>query len=274
MGGDGKGRLTRQHWDNGSLDLVRDAAGTLLAAWTEYDGALWFASSGDAGRSFSAPVRVGGSEQLPARGPSVCRVPSGELYVVWASGESGTGALLVASSRDGGRTFDTPQRMLQSTGHVDAPKISADEGGTVHLAYGESANDAAWRVRYARFSKAPQSLELPRTLSSSSRATSASFPSLSLAAPGQVAVAWLHQPAPGAAPQGLELVVSRDGGEHFSSPVRVPGTDDATLGATGSRQGKLMRLLAANSSGTLALASSHFLEGKSSRVRAIVASAR
>jgi hypothetical protein len=46
MAGDGKGRLTRKHWDNGSLDLAIGPEGNLYAAWTEYEGRLC-AMSGD-----------------------------------------------------------------------------------------------------------------------------------------------------------------------------------------------------------------------------------
>jgi hypothetical protein len=40
--GAGKGRLTRDIWFNGSLDLARSDDGILYAAWTEYYGALRF----------------------------------------------------------------------------------------------------------------------------------------------------------------------------------------------------------------------------------------
>lgn len=270
-GGDGKGRLSRRHWDNGSLDLVRDAKGTLLAAWTEYDGALWFASSADGGQSFSLPVRVAGSDQQPARGPSIADLPDGEVRIVWASGASGRGTLFAVASRDDGRTFSPPRSVVQSSGHVDAPKLVADERGELHLVYGENSGDAASpRVRYLRLDPSLTPLEAPRTLSDSTSTAGANFPSSSLAGPGRVVVAWLHHPNADSAPRGLALVWSRDGGERFSLPEIVPGTHDPTLGVSGSRQGKLMRLLAADRSGRIALASSHFREGQSSRIRVIV----
>ena len=37
VGGDGKGRVSRQIWHNGSMDLVAGANGVVHAAWTEYD---------------------------------------------------------------------------------------------------------------------------------------------------------------------------------------------------------------------------------------------
>jgi hypothetical protein len=265
IGGDGKGRLTEQHWDNGSLELIRDAAGTLLAAWTEYDGALWFSRSSDEGHSFTAPLRIGGSDQIPARGPSLARAQGGELYVVWASGEGGTGALLLATSRDAGQTFDAPRSIVDSKGQVDAPKLVVDARSVLHLVYEERLNDETPpRVRYTRSSNAARSIEPPRTISAPA---GASFPSLSLAASGHVAVAWLLPASASAPARGIELTLSRDGGERFSRPELVPGTGEPALGVNGSRQGKLMRFLAANAAGALAVASSSFREGQSSRIR-------
>ncbi|MBQ5949347.1 hypothetical protein, partial [Massilia sp. ST3] len=54
-GGDGKGRLDRATWSNGSLDLAVAGDGAVAAAWTEFDGALWLARSADAGAGFARP---------------------------------------------------------------------------------------------------------------------------------------------------------------------------------------------------------------------------
>jgi hypothetical protein len=270
VGGDGKGRLTREAWDNGSLDIVRDAAGVLLIAWTEYDGALWFSSSSDDGQSFAAPLRVGGTDEAPARGPSLAGTAAQELFLVWASGETAKSVLLLAMSRDGGKTFEAPRAVVRSGGHVDAPKIARDAAGVIHLAYGERPNaTAASRIRYVRLRNAARDIEEPRTLSRQAGGLGASFPSLSLAASGQLAVAWLHHASASAPPLALELSVSSDGGGSFSPPELVPETGDRALAVIGSRQGKLMRLLSANATGTLAVANSTFREGMSSRVRVV-----
>jgi hypothetical protein len=270
IGGDGKGRLSREHWDNGSLDLARDAAGPLLAAWTEYDGALWFSRSKDEGASFTRPLRVGGSEDLPARGPSLARAPGHPLHVVWASGERGSATLLLATSRDDGNTFDAPRPVVHSRGKVDAPKIAADRRGVLHLVYAERMDQgAASRIRYLRLTDSAASHEAPRTISRTTGEVGATFPSLSLAAPNQVVAVWLHQASASAPLLGIEMAVSRDAGAHFLPPELVPGTGDPSLGTTGSRQGKLMRLLAATQAGALAVASSSFRDSQSSRIRVL-----
>ncbi len=47
--GAGKGRLDARSWHNGSYDLIRVSGDTLYAAWTEYEGNLWFSRSTDGG---------------------------------------------------------------------------------------------------------------------------------------------------------------------------------------------------------------------------------
>ena len=52
VAGDGKGRIDKDRWHNGSLDLVVGADGTVYSAWTEYEGRLWLRRSSDGGRPF------------------------------------------------------------------------------------------------------------------------------------------------------------------------------------------------------------------------------
>lgn len=265
-GGDGKGRLTADHWDNGSLDLVRAGDGTLLAAWTEYGGTLWFSRSTDGGAGFSAPVAVDAGTSKPARGPSLAAGSAGTVHLAWAVGEDASADIRMTTSRDGGKTFSPARIVVDCGGHCDAPKIAVENDGTVHLVYDESGEGpfGSSRVRFTRRPAGASTFEAPRDLSSANDA-SASFPSLA-AAGGNVFVAWLHAEKD-EAPQGLGLVVSRDGGRTFSSPSLVPGSADGALGENGSRQGKLMRFAAANPDGSFALVSSRFREGKTSRVQ-------
>jgi hypothetical protein len=74
MAGDGKGRLTRERWDNGSLDLAMGPEGNLYAAWTDYEGRLWSSRSSDQA-SFSKPLLIAGGGAEPARGPSLAVDP-------------------------------------------------------------------------------------------------------------------------------------------------------------------------------------------------------
>ncbi|HSD61782.1 MAG TPA: sialidase family protein, partial [Burkholderiales bacterium] len=98
-----------------NLDLYADGDSLhLLYAEQAADGAqsLWHRRSGDAGRNWSAPVRVdtpgqrvfpahnGGEAQVAARGPRVVAAWTG-----YGSGWGGAGPIAVAVSEDGGGTW-------------------------------------------------------------------------------------------------------------------------------------------------------------------------
>ena len=67
-------------------------------------------------------------------------------------------------------------------------------------------------------------------------------------------------------PRGLGLAVSLDGGRSFSIPVVVSGSIDADGGFNGSSQGLLMRKLAVNSAGAVAIVNSSLKLDSHSRV--------
>ncbi|MBI3460408.1 exo-alpha-sialidase, partial [Candidatus Acetothermia bacterium] len=70
--GSGKGRVNRNGWSNGSLDLVLGPEGNLYATWTEYEGTLWFSRSTDQGATFSAPKPIANTgDAKPARDPAL-----------------------------------------------------------------------------------------------------------------------------------------------------------------------------------------------------------
>lgn len=144
-GGDGKGRLDRDTWSNGSLDLAIAPDGTLLAAWTEYDGMLWLARSTDGGASFSRPAHVAGDGKRPTRGPSLATGPGQTVYLAWTVGNDRSADIRVAQSDDGGQTFGRPYVVGAGPGHADAPRLAAGRTGTLHLVYAESEDGPSGR---------------------------------------------------------------------------------------------------------------------------------
>ncbi len=271
--GDGKGRLTRRFWNNGSLDLAVDSGGELFAAWTEYEGALWFCRSTDGGASFTEPLHVAGRGAEPARGPALAVGPGDAVSLVWTVGEDPAADIHIAKSRDGGRSFGQPSVVHQSPGHADAPKIAVDDEGTVHLVYAESSEGPLQRyeIRYARSTDGAATFEAARTIADadSREYESVSFPSLSLDGANNVYLVWEIFPDPNRRPRGLGFAVSRDGGRTFTDPSIVPGTSGPGLGVNGSLQGLLMSKLAVNGSGAIAVVNSTFSPNEASRVRLV-----
>ncbi|MDX1630503.1 MAG: sialidase family protein [Thermoanaerobaculia bacterium] len=268
--GDGKGRLTERRWHNGSLDLVRGPGGELYAAWTEYEGTLWLSRSTNEGRNFSSPLAVTGSgDSLPARGPSLAVAPDGTLFLAWTVGENREADIRWATSRDRGRSFGEIRIAYASDSHSDAPKIAADEGGTIHLVFDESESGPFGRSRvlYTRLDRDASRFERPRRISGggSGDPGGAAFPALDFGPAGTLFALWEHYPAGARRPRGLGYALSRDGGASFSPPSVIPGTLDPDLGVNGSQQGLLSRKLAVDDR-EIAVVNSTFREGEESRV--------
>jgi hypothetical protein len=267
-GGDGKGRLTREHWDNGSLDLIQAPGGALMAAWTEYDGKLWFSRSKDQGRSFSAPLHVAGSDNEPARAPSLTATHD-RLYLAWTVGEDSSANLRFSLSTDGGSTFEAPRIVSAGVGRADAPKTAVDSSGVVHLVYAEAGARRSGEsdVLYTQLKPSQADFAAPSIISRMVGENSgASFPSLSVATENRIYVVWHHHATRREQARALAFTASCDGGQSFSNPKAIPASADSGLGALGSRQGKLMHLLATEDQ-SIAVVGSWFREGHASVVR-------
>lgn len=272
VGGDGKGRINKEIWHNGSLDIVAGPKGAVYAAWTEYDGALWFSRSLDGGKTFSRPARV--AEQTatahPARAPALALAPDGALYLAWTVGDNDAADIHLAKSIDGGRSFGAPQRIAPSKAYSDAPKLAVDSAGVVHLVFAESTGGpfAGYQIRYTRSTDGARSFQPPREISRPmpDSFVSAAFPALSVDGGGRLYVLWELFADARQLPRGLALALSSDGGATFTKPAVVPGSVDAEGGFNGSNQGLLMKKLAVNRSGTVAVVNSSLKPGSHSRV--------
>jgi hypothetical protein len=271
VAGDGKGRLTRRIWHNGSLDLAMGPDGTLYATWTEYEGALWLSRSTDGGSRFSRPLRIaGGGSENPARGPSLAVDANNAVYLAWTVGEDRAADIHIAKSDDAGRSFGVPWIAFESDGHSDAPRIAVDSKGTIHLVYAESPAGPfeQYQIRYSRSTDGARSFETPRKISHPLpvKFESGNFPALAVDAQDNLYVLWELFPDRKDRPRGLGLTYSTDVGRTFASPSVVPGSDDPGLGYNGSRQGLLMRKLGINPAGAVAVVNSTFKRSETSRV--------
>lgn len=267
-GGDGKGRLNRTVWSNGSHDLAVGADGSILAAWTEYDGALWLARSGDGGASFTAPRQVTGSAARPARAPALASAPGGRVYLAWTVGEDPAADIHLAQSEDGGARFGPVLRVGAGPGHADAPRLAVGPDGALHLAYaqGQDGPDGPYRIRYARSPGGIDRFGPARTIPDAPGQDSAAYPGLALDGDGGVYLAW-EVLRPGATrPHALGIALSLDGGRQFSGPALVPGSAAAPGAGNGSHQGLLGKKLAVDGAGRIALVNSSMLPGEGSRV--------
>lgn len=272
--GCGKGRLSRDIWFNGSLDLAKSTDGTLYAAWTEYEGALRFSRSTNGGKRFSEPMLIAGRRgESPARGPSLAVGPKGEVHLVWTVGEVLAADIHYTVSMDQGKTFGSPRTIVESSGYSDSPKIMVDGRGTLHLFYAEGPAGPLQRyhIRYARSKVGDGTFQKPKEISGahSENFESVGFPYPDLDGQGNLYVLWELFPDEKYFSKGLGLTFSGDGGNTFTSPVVVPGSLDPELGFNGSQQGLFMKKLAVNRTGEIAIVNSTFKPRGSSRIRLI-----
>jgi len=254
-GGDGKGRLSRDIWSNGSLDIAAGPNGSVIAAWTEYDGALWLARSRDGGRSFMAPQRIAGAASLPARGPALAVGDGGLVYLAWTVGEDEDADIRVALSRDGGASFAPPVLVGAPGARADAPRLALERGGRLHLAYMEQAGKGAPVIRYAR---AGQDLRFGALRTLSTLGAGATAPQLGVDGQGRVHITWEQADRRG-------MWHALDAGSGFGHPSFIPGSADAQ-GRSGSQQGILGSKLAAGRDGAVAIVDSRLTQGRGSRV--------
>jgi hypothetical protein len=279
IGGDGKGRINQETWHNGSFDLAAGGDGVLYATWTEYDGQLWFSHSTNAGRNFSPPRRVaGGSNTNPARAPSLALGPDRTIYLAWTVGEDSSADIRLAKSTDGGITFTELQIVAPSKNYSDAPKVAIDPSGVLHLVYAESSGGpfARYHVRYTRSADGARTFDAPRDISTPmpESIASAAFPGLSIDAKGTLYVIWEQYYDHRQRPRGLGITVSSDGGKSFTQPRVVPESIDPANGFNGSTQGLLMKKLAVNRAGAVAIVNSSLKQDERSRVWLIRAEMR
>ncbi|HEV2611687.1 MAG TPA: hypothetical protein VGU61_15570 [Noviherbaspirillum sp.] len=270
VGGDGKGRINAKVWANGSYDIVAGPDGVLYAAWTEYDGPLWFSRSTDGGKSFTPPRRItGGGNGKPARAPSLALGKDRTLYLAWTTGENDNADILVTRSGDGGATFAEPQPVAPGRGYADAPKLAVSPDGVLHLVYAQSRGGPfdKYHIRYTR-SADGRKFEAPRDISTPlpGGVDSAAFPSFGTDEAGRLYVVYELFPDYRERPRGLGMTISADGGKTFAAPAVVPHSGDPAGGGNGSHQGLLMAKLAVNGNGGIAIVNSSLAQDKKSRI--------
>lgn len=270
-GGDGKGRINARVWHNGSYDLIAGPDGAIHAAWTEYDGPLWFSRSTDGGKSFSQPQHVaGGGNAAPVRAPSLALGRDGMVHLAWTTGENDNADIHVASLADGEAAFGAPAIVAPCKGYSDAPRLVMSPNGVLHLIYAQSNGGPfdRYHVMYTRSGDGKR-FDAPRTVSAPlpKGTESAAFPSFSIDDAGRLYVIYELFPDYREGPRGLGITVSSDGGTTFTAPALVPGSSDPGGGTNGSHQGLLTAKLAVNRHGQLAIVNSSLERGRQSRVR-------
>lgn len=132
------------------------AEGNLYAAWTEYEGTLWFSHSTDGGR------RLFGKPKIVFRAGGHCDAPKlavdrqGIVHLVYAESPAGPFQryhIRHVRSHDGGRTFGAPREISGGHGQqfesVSFPALSLDGADNI-IALLRKTLEAAPRTLFGR----------------------------------------------------------------------------------------------------------------------------
>lgn len=236
--------------------LVALSGGALAAVWVEeqlVDGrrfpasTLHAARSDDGGATWSPPVRVHPDPGFPSSHSfhSAGAGRDGALYVAWLDGTArdraqrhapptadaghtahhaadGPGTdLVVAASRDGGRTFEAPGTVARGTCECCRTALAVAPDGTVYVAWRHTFDGSERDVALARSSDGGRTFAAPVrvhhdgwTLDGCPHAG----PALTVDGTGAVHVAW---PTGAGGRTGLWHATSRDGGRTFAAPTAL-----------------------------------------------------
>jgi hypothetical protein len=234
--------------------IVAGKGGRVVVSFQRYDDSEQSASvavvtSNDRGGTFSTPVAVSPSGQNAAGSRAALALDgAGRLFVGWVDGSGvdldgggGTARVVVASSRDGGRTFGparTVAEMPSGCGPNDdcgnrypAVSLAAPSPGHVAAAWSAGTFPDPARISVARSADGGQRWTAGRTLAPLPRSADRDQygPDLGVAPDGRLDLVFLDQARD--ADTGIvdvEHVHSLDGGKSFSRPVYLDKAAVAT----------------------------------------------
>jgi hypothetical protein len=241
-------------------DIAFGADGTLYVSFVTLVGegnvphAVWLSSSKDGGRSFTVPTQVQGELAFQVRIAAHPSIPD-LLYLVWLQAD-GVGLyrfeepgnpIVVAVSRDAGRTWSSPKRVNHSARErVIAPVIRVSERGEIFVVYLDLDDnrldyDGAHEGRGGPPHPGTFELVLARSMDQGGQWVETSvddtvvptqrfivfippLPALALQPDGSVVHVSYHDASLGDA--DVWAWTSRDGGSTFGARTRVNDTDE------------------------------------------------
>jgi hypothetical protein len=208
------------------------AAGRFVAiAWTaaldtDKTADVYVAVSRDAGRTFGAPVRVndrpGDALSSGEQAPRVSLTPvdgnDPMLTIVWAT-HLQSSAILIARSRDGGRTFETARRVSPpgATGHRGWPAATSDSHGRSHVVWLDHGN-GSW-LEYRSSPPVPDKAKPPTPARLAEGVCYCCKTTIAARGDGSIFAAWRHVYPDNI--RDIAFVASRDAGRTFDKPLRV-----------------------------------------------------
>lgn len=182
---------------------------------------LYLSRSTNGGNTFEAPIQVTDSASPTDQFPNMDIGPSGGIYVVWETVESGGRDIWMSSSSDRGLSWTAPQQVddtFASDGYTQNPDVAVDTSGVIHVVWAESVTGGR-SVFYSAAPNAASPFGTPVTVTPTPMSNSYISPSIDTDGGGTVYIAWSAVP-PGLREPDILFAKSVSGGS-FSTPVII-----------------------------------------------------
>lgn len=124
--------------------------GTLYAAWSESSGTFTevvLSRSVDSGSSFSKPVNVSRSPDVPSMDSHVAVDRHGTIICIWHEVLMGNTEIYTARSTDGVKTFTPPVNLSRTPGNSLAPRLVVDRKGWAYTVWEQGVKEAIFFSR-------------------------------------------------------------------------------------------------------------------------------
>lgn len=118
---------------------------TLYIAWSDGSSGtagVLFAMSRDMGETFSSPVDISRSSEIPSMEPRIITDRKGTIWAIWTEFLPGNPEIFVVHSNDGGNTFSQPQNISNLPGNSWLPGISTGPAGDVDVVWEQGMKEA------------------------------------------------------------------------------------------------------------------------------------
>ncbi len=197
----------------------------VMVTWTQENGSsldIMAARSVDGGASFQTPVRVDGGGSSEMRNYPSIAARNGSVFVAWHDGSPGDIDIYGVWSNDSGEGFLPPVEVSDGMMDQSRPDVAFIPDGNVTAVWqdeGSGDMDIRCSVSYG--------LEFrPSVLVNLETAGDQSCPSVAVDSKGNISVVFKDES--GGTPH-ITWALSRDGGESFSSGVRVDDRGDVAI---------------------------------------------
>ncbi len=197
--------------------IAVDSSGHINMIWldnTPGNFSVFFSRSSDGGGTFSSPLNLSNNPGGSANGAQVGVDSTGNIYVAWFDGSSGTPGIFFRRSTDGGATFSSAMSQPATQGAL----MAVDPAGKIYLAWTANDSSGIARLVFSRSLDGGATFSNPLTISNPS--VTAIPGATALDASGNINVAWTEA-APPQGPDTIYFSRSTDGGTTFSSPSQV-----------------------------------------------------